>query len=116
MFKKIAIGIFAGLISGLFASGGGMILVPAFIHMLKMDEKLARGTALFSILPMVITSSFFYIKNDFVDIRISVLCVTGGIIGAIIGTKLLKQVSNKVLDLLFISFLFFASIKMLFFS
>ena len=115
MLKKIAIGVLAGIISGLFASGGGMILVPAFVHMLKIDEKLARGTALFAILPMVIASSFFYIKNDFIDIKLSILCVTGGAIGAVIGTKLLKKVSNNFLDLLFIGFLFFASIKMLFF-
>ena len=33
---KTIIGFFAGIISGLFASGGGMILVPAFIYLLKM--------------------------------------------------------------------------------
>lgn len=38
MKKNIVIGLLAGLVSGLFASGGGMILVPAFISILKMDE------------------------------------------------------------------------------
>lgn len=115
MFKKITIGIFAGVISGLFATGGGMILVPAFVHILKMDEKLARGTALFAILPMVITSSFFYMNGNNINVRSSILCVAGGIIGGIIGTKLLKKASNKTLKILFTGFLFFASIKMLFF-
>lgn len=38
MKKNIIIGLLAGLVSGLFASGGGMILVPSFISILKMDE------------------------------------------------------------------------------
>ncbi len=36
--KNIIIGLLAGLVSGLFASGGGMILVPSFISILKMNE------------------------------------------------------------------------------
>ena len=95
--------------------GGGMILVPAFTYIFKMDEKLSRGTSLFSILPMVITSSFFYMKNDLIDIKLSLLCIIGGSIGGFIGTKLLKKTPNKILKLLFILFLFFSSIKMLFF-
>lgn len=115
MLKKVTIGIFAGFVSGLFASGGGMILVPAFVHLLKMDEKLARGTALYAILPMVITSSFFYMKSNSIDIKLAILCTIGGVIGGVIGTKLLKKVPDKILKMLFTGFLFFASIKMLFF-
>ena len=37
IFLKMAIGFIAGIISGLFSTGGGMILVPAFIYLLKMD-------------------------------------------------------------------------------
>ena len=44
MIKKILLGTIAGFISGLFASGGGMIVVPAFVHLFKMDEAEARAT------------------------------------------------------------------------
>ena len=36
MFKKGIIGIVAGIISGLFSTGGGMIIVPALIHLLNI--------------------------------------------------------------------------------
>ena len=48
--KNKIIGIVAGLISGLFGAGGGMILVPAFSIINKMDEKKARATSIFCIL------------------------------------------------------------------
>ena len=47
--KKIFIGFMAGVISGLFTAGGGLILVPAFMYMLKMEPKKARATSIFCI-------------------------------------------------------------------
>ncbi len=113
--KKILIGLIAGIISGLFASGGGMILVPAFVYILKLNEKQARATSIFCILPMVIVSSFFYIKNDYINWKIGILSAIGGVIGGIIGSKLLKRVSNKFLKICFTIFLIYVSIRMLFF-
>ena len=62
--KKIFIGFMAGVISGLFTAGGGLILVPAFMYMLKIEPKKARATSIFCILPMVITTAFFYSINS----------------------------------------------------
>lgn len=112
--KKIAIGLLAGIINGLFSTGGGMILVPGFIHLLKMDDIKARGTSVFCILPMVITSSFFYYKKDCIDWKISIFCAVGGAIGGYIGAKLLKKVSEKILKIVFTIFLIYASYKMIF--
>ena len=39
MIVKIVIGFIAGIISGLFASGGGLILVPAYVYIIKMSEE-----------------------------------------------------------------------------
>ena len=91
-----------------------MILVPGFIHLLKLDDTKSRGTSVFCILPMVITSSFFYYKKDYIDWKISILCATGGVIGGYIGAKLLKKVSEKVMKFVFIIFLVYASYKMMF--
>ena len=61
--KNKMIGIVAGLISGLFGAGGGMILVPAFMHILKMKDVEARATSVACILPLVVVSGIFYYKN-----------------------------------------------------
>ena len=44
---KLVVGLLAGIICGLFGTGGGMLLVPYFIYILKIDEKEARATSLF---------------------------------------------------------------------
>ncbi len=113
MIKKILIGIIAGFISGLFAAGGGMIVVPAFVHMFKMDEAEARATCIFAILPMVIASGLFYYANDYIDWNIGIKCAIGGIIGGVLGAKLLKKLSDKILKIIFIIFLGYVSVKMI---
>lgn len=114
MIKKVLIGFFAGIICGFFSTGGGMILVPAFIHILKMDSKKSRGTSIFCILPMVITSSVFYYKNNYINWKLGIICALGGTIGGFIGAKLLKKIPEKILEIVFTAFLLYISYKMIF--
>lgn len=111
--KRPLIGFAAGIICGLFASGGGLILVPAFIYLLKMEDKKARGTAVLCILPMVIASSIFYYRQNYINWKIGIYCAIGGVIGGIIGTRLLRKIPTIYVRILFTIFLFYVSIKML---
>lgn len=116
MVKKLkiaCIGIIAGIICGLFAAGGGLILVPAFVYLLDMDNRKARGTAILCILPMVITSSIFYYKQNFINWKIGILCAIGGIVGGTIGAKLLKKIPILYVKIIFAAFLIYVSLKML---
>lgn len=114
MKKSIVIGIMAGFISGFFSTGGGMLLVPTFLYLLKMEDKRARATASLCILPMVVTSGIFYYQNNYMDWKIGLLCAAGGILGGYIGAKLLKKLDAKYFKLAFICFLVYTSIKFLF--
>ena len=81
--------------------------------MLNLEPQKARGTSVFCILPMVITSSFFYYKGDFIDWRIAILCGVGGAIGGYIGAKLLRKLPDKILKIAFTIFLIYVSLKMI---
>ena len=111
MLKKLMIGILAGIISGLFSTGGGMILVPAFIYLLNFNQKKARATTIICILPMVITTSIFYFKSDYINIELALQCAVGGIIGGAIGTKYLNKLPEKILKITFIIFLIYIAFK-----
>lgn len=112
--KKILIGFIAGMISGFFTAGGGLILVPAFIYMLKMEPKKARATSICCILPMVITTAFFYSNNNLINWKTGIYCAIGGIAGGFVGAKLLNKVSDKYLKVAFAMFLLYASYNMIF--
>ena len=112
--KKIIIGFLAGFISGLFSTGGGLILVPAFIYLLKEESKKARGTSIFCILPMVITSSFFYYKGNYIEWKTAALCAIGGTIGGYIGAKILRKIPEEKMKIVFTIFLIYAAYNMIF--
>ena len=111
--KYSLIGILAGIITGLFSTGGGLILVPAFMYILGKESKKARGTSVFCILFMAITSSFFYYKGHYIDWNIAILCAIGGAIGGYIGAKLLKKLPEKIMKIFFTIFLAYVAIRML---
>lgn len=90
-----------------------MILVPAFMYLLKVEQQKSRGTSVFCILPMVITSSFFYYKGDFINWKVAILCGIGGAIGGYIGAKLLKKLPDRILKIAFTGFLIYVSVKMI---
>ena len=114
MIKKIILGLISGIICGLFGTGGGMILVPAFIYMLKIKPKKARATSLFCMLVMVVISSVFYYKNNYIDWKIGTLCAIGGIVGGYLGAKILKKMPDYMLKIAFTIFIAYYSFRMLF--
>ena len=111
--KIAVIGGLAGIICGLFGTGGGMILVPAFIYMLDIEPKKARATSL-CMLAMVIASSFFYYKNNYINWNSGLLCAIGGIFGGYIGAIILKKVPDYILKILFTIFILYYAYRMLF--
>lgn len=113
LIKKIIIGLIAGFVSGLFSTGGGLILVPAFSYLLKEDTVKSRATSIMCILPMVITTSFFYAKKNYIDWKIGSLCAIGGIIGSFAGSKILNKIPNYILKGTFSIFLFYVALKMI---
>jgi uncharacterized membrane protein YfcA len=64
---SLAVGLGAGLLSGLFGVGGGILIVPAFVLLLKFDQRLANGTSLGAVLPISISGLITYWSHGNVD-------------------------------------------------
>ena len=109
IFGNILLGFIAGIISGFFGAGGGLILVPYMTLILKEDEVKARASTIMCIFFMVFTSSFFYFKEAFIDWNLAIKCAIGGIVGS----KLLINLNKKILQIFFIIFLLYAGIRMI---
>lgn len=113
IFGNILLGFLAGMISGFFGAGGGLILVPYMTMILKEDEVKSRATTILCIFFMVLTSSFFYFKEALINWNLAIKCAIGGIVGGVVGSKLLINLSKNILKIFFIVFLLYVGIKMI---
>ena len=71
IFLCIIVGFFAGIVSGFFSSGGGLIILPFYLLMLKLDDVKARATTIFCILFITLTSALFYLKEAHIDFNLA---------------------------------------------
>jgi uncharacterized membrane protein YfcA len=111
--KLAFIGLFAGAINGLFGSGGGMIVVPALIFLMKIEDHKAHATAIMIILPITLVSSYLYLTNGAVDFGIAWKVIAGGLAGGFIGAWLLNKLPKKYLRLIFGLFIIASAVRLL---
>lgn len=97
----ILLGIFVGFANGFLGAGGGMLLVPCAIAILKMDTKVAHATAILIILPICVASGIIYILKGGFDFNVFLPCIIGTLIGGILGTFLLSKLKNDIITLIF---------------
>lgn len=96
------VGIAAGLLGGLFGVGGGLIIVPGLVLLVKLERRLANGTSLAATLPIALASLSTYLYNGNVDWAVAGLLASGTVVGAIIGTKLLTILPKRTITIIFI--------------
>lgn len=105
-------GIFAGIANGLFGAGGGMVLVPMFIRLSKMEEKRAFATSIAVILPLSIVSAVVYFLKGEFDLTAALPFVIGGAVGGLVGGKVFKKVPARALRAGFALFMIYGGIRL----
>jgi len=101
----IAIGITAGLFSGLFGVGGGILLVPLLMWWARMDFLRASATSLAAILPIAAFSAIPYVAAGYFSPLVALLTALGAAGGAQLGVALRARASVFALELSFGVFL-----------
>lgn len=80
------IGAFVGFMAAIMGVGGGFVMVPAMIYLLRMSTSVVIGTSLFQIVfVMAATTLLQAIQNKTVDVVLALLLIIGGVVGAQIG-------------------------------
>lgn len=97
----IAIGLVIGFINGFLGAGGGILLVPMLTMVLKEPTKVAHATAVVIILPLCIASGVVYILKGLYHFDIGWKILIGTVSGGVLGTFLLKKLTNDWLSLIF---------------
>jgi uncharacterized membrane protein YfcA len=82
------IGAFVGFMAAIMGVGGGFVMVPAMIYLLRVPTSVVIGTSLFQIVfVMAVTTLLQAMQNKAVDIVLAVLLIVGGVIGAQFGAS-----------------------------
>ena len=106
--------ILVGIINGIFGGGGGMLCVPLLKIFLKFDDKQAHATTVFIMAIISIPTIIVYITTLSFSLINAILLTIGVLFGGLIGSKLLKTLNNKTINIIFILIMFVSGIKMIF--
>lgn len=116
----IIIGLVAGVLSGMFGIGGGVVIVPALILIAGFSVAMASGTSLAALLlPVGIFACIQYYKAGYLSIKISAIIALGLLCGVYFGAELAIFLPNEIMKqlygafLLYVSWLFIAPLEML---
>lgn len=111
----LAVGLVAGVASGMFGIGGGAVIVPALVVFLGYPQKLAVGTSLGALLlPVGLPGVLAYAGEGVLDIPVAAVVAVGLLIGAIFGAKLAIGLPSKTIKRLYGLFLLFVALRFMF--
>ncbi len=97
----IGLGILVGLLSGVMGVGGGFVMVPILIYVLRVPTSLAIGTSLFQVIFVsAITTVLQAVWNHTVDIALAAMLMVGGVLGAQAGAAAGQRLRAEQLRLL----------------
>lgn len=108
----IGIGLAAGLLSGLFGVGGGTVIVPMLVLLLRFDQRLAAGTSLAAIVPTAAVGVISYAMHGSVAWIPALILAAFAVIGAQIGTWLLAHLPQNAVRWGFVAFLVFVIVML----
>tara|TARA_R110000737_G_scaffold353481_1_gene405966 strand:- start:6068 stop:6475 length:408 start_codon:yes stop_codon:yes gene_type:complete len=111
----VLIGIASGILSGFVGVGGGIIIVPAFIFLLGMNQLNAQGTSLFVLLlPIGILAVMNYWKAGQINWIYGLIVSLAFVAGGYFGSKLALRISPNLVRLIFGIIMVFISFKLLY--
>jgi uncharacterized membrane protein YfcA len=114
LLLPLILGILVGILAAIMGVGGGFIMVPVMVYLLRMPMHVVVGTSLFQILFTCINVTIMQAySNHTVDFVLALLLLLGSTLGAQIGTKVSRRLHGDQLKILLASLVLIVCIKML---
>lgn len=108
----LAVGLVAGIASGMFGIGGGAVIVPALVAILKYDQKLASGTSLGALLlPVGLPGVLSYSSKGVLDYGAAALVAVGLLVGALFGARIALGLPSRTVKQMYGVFLIFVAVR-----
>ncbi len=110
----LVLGGFVGILAAIMGVGGGFIMVPVMVYLLRMPMHVVIGTSLFQILFTCINVTIMQAhSNHTVDFVLALLLLIGSTLGAQFGAKISKKLKGEQLKILLASLVLIVMVKML---
>ncbi len=115
VFVPIFLGAFVGVLAAIMGVGGGFLMVPIMVYMLRMPMHVVVGTSLFQILFTCIEVTFLQAyTNHSVDFILAVLLLLGSTIGAQVGAVFGRKLKADQLKILLAGIVLAVTVKIIF--
>lgn len=109
----VAVGAAAGVLSGLFGVGGGILMVPAMVILLAFGQQRAQATSLAAVVPIALVGAIVFGRADSVNVFAAAMLIVGSVIGVQVGARLMHRLSDDRLSLIFGCFLAAVAVSLL---
>ena len=114
VIPPLVLGYLIGALAAMMGVGGGFILIPAMIYLLRMPTTVVVGTSLFQVL--IVTSLVVILQStatQTVDLVLAAMLMLGGVVGAQLGARTGARLKNEHIRALLGLILLVASVKFL---
>ncbi|MDQ3148483.1 MAG: sulfite exporter TauE/SafE family protein [Chloroflexota bacterium] len=108
-----AIGLAAGVLSGLFGVGGGIIMVPGMVLLAGIAQQRASATSLAAIVPIAAVAAVIFGQADSLNLPAAAVLMVGSIIGVQVGARLMTRIGEDRLRIGFAIFMIAVAVTML---
>lgn len=118
VYMLLAIGLFAGIVSGMVGIGGGLVIVPALVYFMNYSQHQAQGVSLtMFLLPIGILGVYNYYKNGDITVetmRFALIMCASFVVGSFLGSKIAIAMNQELLRKIFGIFILLVALKMIF--
>jgi uncharacterized membrane protein YfcA len=115
ILMPLVLGIFVGILAAIMGVGGGFIMVPVMVYLLRMPMHVVVGTSLFQILFTCLDVTIMQAyTNHTVDFILALILLLGSTLGAQFGAKISKRLKGDQLKIFLASLVLLVMAKMLF--
>ncbi len=111
----IIIGLMAGVFGGMFGVGGAIVMIPAMVYILGVDQHTAQGTSVAVMLPPIgLFAAYNYYRAGQVNIWYAMVIAVAFLIGGYFGSKVALNMPENVMKKIFAVLMILIAIKMFF--
>ena len=112
IFTALLVALFSGFLGGLLGLGGGVIMVPLLVFILKLPIHIAAGASIIAVVATSSASASVYVRDEITNMRLGMFLELATTFGAVTGAFIASGTSETVLKIIFGLSLLYASFLM----